>query len=146
PGQINAQVPLECPGAGVMTATVNVGGQVSTQTFVMAPAAPGIFTVNASGTGDGGILHANNTLVNTQNPARAGETVVIYATGLGASTPAFATGAVANQSNTSAMAIAVTIGGRDAAVVFHGRTQGFVGLDQINVTVPSGVSGNVQVL
>src|SRR5688572_7368214 len=146
PGQINAQIPLECPAAGVATATITVGGQTGTQTFMLAPASPGIFTLSGSGTGDGVILHADNSLVSTANPARAGEQVVIYATGLGATNPSFPTGTAANQTNTTVLPVAVTIGGKDAAVTYKGLTQGLVGLYQVNAIVPAGLTGSQPVI
>jgi uncharacterized protein (TIGR03437 family) len=146
PGQINAQIPLECPAAGAMTATVTVGNQTGTQTFTLATAAPGIFTVDTSGAGDGVIVHADNSLVSSRKPATAGETVVIYATGLGPTNPAFATGAAANQSNITMLPVRVTVGGRDASVIYAGLTQGFVGLYQVNVIVPSGMTGSQPVV
>ncbi|HWF46103.1 MAG TPA: IPT/TIG domain-containing protein [Bryobacteraceae bacterium] len=146
PGQINAELPLECPGAGTITATISAGGATSTQTFTVAPAAPGIFTVNASGTGDGIILHADNTLITSAKPAAAGETVVIYATGLGPTSPSFATGAAANLANNATLPVTVTIGGQPATVTYAGLTQSLVGLYQVNCVVPVGVSGSQQVV
>ena len=146
PGQINAQIPLECPPEGAITATVTVGTRTATQTLTLAPASPGIFTVDTTGSGDGVIVHADNTLVTGANPARAGEAVVIYATGLGATSPSFATGTAANQSNTTAVPVSVTIGGRDATVMYRGLTQGLVGLYQINVIVPAGLTGSQPVV
>ena len=121
-------------------------GQIATQTFSLAQASPGIFTVNGSGTGDGVILHADNTLVSAARPATAGEEVVIYATGLGATTPSFATGTAANQANTTAMPVRVTIGGVNATVVSSGLTQGLVGLYQVNAVMPSGLTGSQPVV
>jgi uncharacterized protein (TIGR03437 family) len=146
PGQINAQIPLECPAAGVVTATVTVGGQTGTQTFTLAPASPGIFTLDGSGAGDGAILHADNSLVGAVRPASAGEEVVIYATGLGATNPSFATGTAANRMNTTVLPVSVTIGGKVATVAYGGLTQGFVGLYQVNAIVPSGLTGSQPVV
>jgi uncharacterized protein (TIGR03437 family) len=146
PGQINAQLPLECPTTGTVTATVSVGGQTTSQTLTLAPAAPGIFAANGTGTGDGAIVHADNTLVTNLKPATGGETVVIYATGLGATSPSFATGTAVNQMNTMVMPVTVTIGGRDAQVVYAGLTQGFAGLYQVNAVVPFGVTGSQPVV
>lgn len=146
PGQINAQIPLECPATGPMTATVAVGGQTGTQMFTLAPASPGIFTVDANGAGAGVILHADNSLVSAAKPAKAGEQVVIYATGLGATNPPFATGTPANQSNTTVLPVSVTIGGKGATVTYSGLTQGWVGLYQVNVIVPSGLAGSQSVV
>lgn len=146
PGQINAQLPLECPTTGSITATVSAGGQTSTQTFTVATAAPGIFTINASGTGDGIILHADNTLVTPSKPAIAGETVVIFGTGLGPTSPVFPTGTAANAANNAVMPVSVTIGGQPATVMYAGLTQTLVGLYQVNAVVPAGVSGSQQVV
>ena len=145
PGQINLQLPVEC-AAGNVTATVTVNGTTMSQNLTVAPAAPGIFTIDASGKGDGVIVHANNSLISAANPAAAGETIVIYATGLGATTPVFATGAAANQMNTTVMPVSVTIGGKAAAVVYSGLTQSLVGLYQINTIVPPGVTGSQPVV
>jgi uncharacterized protein (TIGR03437 family) len=146
PGQINAQLPLECPATGTVTVTVAVAGETATQTFTLVQASPGIFTVNGSGAGDGVILHADNTLVSAAKPATAGEEVVIYATGLGATNPSFATGTAANQINTTAMPVSVTIGGQNATVMSSGLTQGLVGLYQVNAIVPSGMTGSQPVV
>jgi uncharacterized protein (TIGR03437 family) len=142
PSQIIAQIPLECPAAGVVTATVTVGGQTGTGTFTLAPASPGIFTVEGSGVGDGVIVHADNSLVRAAKPAIAGEEVVIYATGLGATNPSFATGTAANEINTTVLPVNVTIGGEVATVAYAGLTQGCVGLYQVNATVPYGLTGS----
>jgi len=146
PGQINAQIPMECPAGGTMTATVTVGGQTATQSFTLAAASPGIFTVDRSGAGDGVIVHADNSLVNSAKPAVAGEEVVIYATGLGLTNPIFASGAAANQMNQTVMPVTVTIGGKNATVAYAGLTQGWVGLYQINVIVPPGIIGSQPVI
>jgi uncharacterized protein (TIGR03437 family) len=146
PGQINAQLPVACGNSGTANATITSSGQTATQSFTLAQASPGIFTINGSGTGDGVILHANNTLVSAANPAIAGEEVVIYATGLGPTSPSFATGTGANQTNTTVMPITVTVGGQNAAVVYSGLTQGLVGLYQVNAVMPSGLTGSQPVV
>ncbi len=145
-GQINAQLPSECPTTGTMTATITVGGQTATQVFSLAPAAPGIFTVNGSGSGDGIVVHADNSLVSSTTPASPGEEVVIYVTGLGATNPQFADGTAVDRMNTTVMPVTVTIGGKNAAVIYAGLTQGFVGLYQINAIVPGGLTGSQPVV
>lgn len=142
-GQVNVQIPVDCP-AGTATATVTVGGVTATQTFNVATAAPAIFTINASGSGDGVITHADNSLVSASKPVTSGESIVIYATGLGATSPAFPSGTAANQTNTTVLPVAVTIGGKAAAVFYSGLTQGLVGLYQVNVVVPSGLTTGEQ--
>ena len=146
PGQINAQLPTECPTTGTVTAMVSVGGQTGSQTFTLAPAAPGIFTVNGSGTGDGVIVHTDYSLVTAAKPATAGETVVLYTTGLGPTSPQFADGVAANQMNYTVMPVTVSIGGKPATVTYAGLAQGWVGLYQINAVVPAGVTGSLPVI
>jgi uncharacterized protein (TIGR03437 family) len=129
-----------------MTATIAVGGQTATQVFSLAPAAPGVFTVNGSGSGDGVVVHGDNSLVSSTSPASPGEEVVIYATGLGATNPQFADGTAVNRMNTTVMPVTVTVGGKNATVIYAGLTQGFVGLYQINLIVPAGLTGSQPVV
>src|SRR5205085_387636 len=139
PGQINAQLPWECGTTGSAQLTVTANGQATAaQNISLAAQSPGIFTVKASGSGDGAILHSDNSLVSSTNPARAGETVVIYCTGLGATTPAFASGNAAVGSNVTSGTVTATIGGMPANVVHSGLTDGLVGLYQVNAVVPAG--------
>jgi len=145
-GQINAQIPFECPTTGTTNITVTVSGQTTTQTFSLAPASPGLFTLSGTGAGDGVILHGNNSLVSTSNPASAGEQVVFYATGLGLTTPSFATGAAVNQTNRTTATVTMTIGGKNAVVTYSGLTLGLAGLYQINAIVPTGITGSQGVL
>jgi len=143
PGQINAQLPNECPATGTAQVNVTVGGQASaTQTINLAPAAPGIFTLASTGTGDAAILHADNSRVGAASPAKAGEQVMIFCTGLGPTSPSFASGSAAIGANATTMPVVVTIGGRNASVVHSGLAAGFVGLYQVNAIVPSGMSGS----
>jgi uncharacterized protein (TIGR03437 family) len=84
-------------------------------------------------------------------PATIGDTLVLYATGLGLATPGgsatgspLATGQVAPVSGnplfeTPTMPV-VTIGGIPATVLFSGVAPGTAGEYQIDVTVPSGVT------
>ena len=143
PGQINAQLPFECPTSGTAQLEVTSGGQSSSvQTINLSAVSPGIFTMNAAGTGDGAIFHGDSSLVSATSPAKGGEQVVIYCTGLGATTPSFATGTAVNAANVTTNPVTVTIGGRTATVVHSGLTAGFAGLYQVNVTVPAGLSGS----
>ncbi len=119
PTQINAQLPFElAPG----TADLAIAGGGAPERFRVQAAAPGIFAV-AGDRRPGGILS-------------------IFATGLGAVSPRVATGAAAAAeplSRTTTEPV-VTIGGARAAVQFSGLAPGFVGLYQVNVVVPPGIT------
>jgi uncharacterized protein (TIGR03437 family) len=143
PGQINAQLPFECPTSGNTPLTVATGVQTSAvYSLGLAAGSPGVFTVNSAGTGDGVILHGDNSLVNSASPAKGGEQVVIYCTGLGPTNPPFVTGAPVSAKNQTVSPVTVSIGGQNAAVVYSGLSVGFAGLYQINVIVPAALSGS----
>jgi uncharacterized protein (TIGR03437 family) len=109
-------------------------------------AQPGIFNYLAGGNTYGAILHANFQLANTANPAKPGETVLIYCTGLGAVSSPPADGEPGIGQTTMATPT-VTIGGTKAIISFSGLAPGFVGLYQINAKVPAALAvGNQAVV
>jgi uncharacterized protein (TIGR03437 family) len=131
-GQVNAQVPWELAGQSQTTITASNGSQTSTPEPVgLATYAPGIFTINGGGTGQGAILGANNNLADSTNAAIAGSTVVqIFCTGLGPVTNQPQTGAAAptNPLARTTTQLTVMIGGAPAQVQFSGLAPGYVGL------------------
>ncbi|MGD0773619.1 MAG: hypothetical protein ABSC05_12425 [Candidatus Solibacter sp.] len=104
---------------------------------------PSIFL---SADGEPIVTHADYSLVSASSPAHAGETVVIFATGLGAVSPPVATGVAAPLSplSTTAVPFSVAIGGQNAPVAFCGLAPGFAGLNQVNVLVPAVSAGQVK--
>ena len=135
--QINFQVPWEVTAGSTASIVAENNGTSSAPLRVPVSAAqPGIFV----------ILHANFQLADAAHPAKAGETVLIYCTGLGAVSSPPADGAAGNGQSTKATAT-VTIGGVNAPVSFSGLAPGFVGLYQVNAEVPGGLaSGNQPVV
>ena len=79
------------------------------------------------------------------SPARAGEVILLYASGLGVVNPALQTGALAASASVVGN-VTVTIGGQAATVQYAGTAPGFAGLYQLNVVVPSGASGDALVV
>jgi uncharacterized protein (TIGR03437 family) len=141
--QINFQVPFEVSGTTANIAVVNNTSTGPTVAVPVLPAHPGIFNYTAGGLVFGAILHANFQLADTADPAVAGETVLIYCTGLGAVSSAPADGAASNGQETTATAV-VTIGGTNAPVSFSGLAPSFVGLYQINAQIPAGLKPSNQ--
>ncbi len=141
--QINVQVPYEVSLAG--NAQIVVRSKVGTSSAVLiptGPSAPGIFTVGG-GRGQAALLNQDSTVNSATNPADRGTVVQIFMTGQGAVSPAVATGALAPTQPPFALAslpVAVTIGGKTATVQFSGLAPGFVGLLQVNATVPQDVT------
>ena len=141
-GQVNIQIPWELAGRSRAMLTVTVNGQTSApQAIDLVAYAPGIFTANSQGSGQGAILDLSSRLVDSSNPATAGSSiVVIYCNGLGAVTnpPASGSAALVNPLSETVITPAVSIGGAPAEVLFAGLVPGLVGEYQINARVPAG--------
>ncbi len=138
--QINAQVPADLP-PGVQTLLVDHGNGASVPYPVnVAAVAPAIFFYPVAAV----LKVADYSLVSAANPAHAGEALLVFATGLGQTTPALRTGALVSDSGLSqTIPVGVTMGGKSAGVVYSIASPGFAGLYQVAFTVPAGVSGNV---
>jgi uncharacterized protein (TIGR03437 family) len=145
PGQINAQAPFAL-GLGIATIQVTRGSLASPVGAVnVAYVSPGIFIVNQA-TNQGAILHADYSLVGSGNPARTGDSLQIYATGLGPLLVPVVSGAPSPVANTSVLPT-VSIGPASATVTYSGLAPGFAGLYQVNVVVPGGLTtGNLPVV
>ena len=146
PGQISAVVPFATTELIAGIQVINNGVPSNTVTTFVNLTAPGVFTNPTGGLGSAAALHPDFTLVTAANPAQIGETVAIFVTGLGDVSPAVADGAPGpgNPFSLVTNTILVYIDGQQATPVFAGLAPGLVGLYQINVQVPSGVSsGNV---
>jgi uncharacterized protein (TIGR03437 family) len=97
----------------------------------------------------GGLVlkNADFSLVRPDNPAAAGDILLIYSTGLGQTTPPQETGKPVPQSPFAKTGdVIVTIGGGIADVFYSLASPGFVGLYQTAVRMPAGVTaGNAGV-
>ena len=147
--QINAQIPFGVPvGTGTVSVQVHRGDETSAaQPVQVADVSPGIFTVNQQGTGAGAILHADNfQAVSASAPARPGEFLLIFCTGLGPVDPPVPSGDIAPAEPLARTITTplVNIGGMPAQVTFSGLAPGFVGLYQVNVQVAQGVVSGAQ--
>lgn len=84
---------------------------------------------------------ADSSLITPENPARPGDILVLYATGLGQEIPAVPPGEptpiepLSRVPNSS-----LTVGGISAQLLYVGLTPGLAGVNQINFIVPDGVS------
>jgi uncharacterized protein (TIGR03437 family) len=153
PTQLNVQVPVEVAGNTSATVVVTVNGQSSDPASAsLAPLAPGLFSVDMSGSGQGEILNNNDAGLGVTSlaapwygapnahTAQVGDDIRIHATGLGAMNPPVATGARPTARPTTATPPDVTIGGIPATVVSSGEASCCVGLNEIDVMVPPGVN------
>jgi uncharacterized protein (TIGR03437 family) len=136
--QINAQLPFQTP-TGTQNVTVNVAGlESNTVTVPVAATAPGIFLYN----GNFAVAQTPDYSIIGPNAAVPGGSVIIlYATGEGAVNNQPATGAAAGVGATvpANVPVTATLGGKAAVVQYAGLVQGFVGLLQVNLQIPTGL-------
>ena len=142
--QVNAQLPDNVLGPS--TVSIHTPGGVSNSThFTVQPAAPAVFMSGSAGptTGLATVVRAaNNQLVTPTNPIRPGDTLVIYLTGMGLTTPGVIAGVPAP---VSPLALAsdvptVTLGGSHLDIQYAGLAPGEIGVYQINAVVPGSVT------
>jgi uncharacterized protein (TIGR03437 family) len=140
--QINFQVPWDFKTGPVQFDADKLSHIPNqTQTVTVVPFAPGLFSINGKGTGQGAILNAQNQLVDANHPAQSGDIIQIYCTGLGsvANQPKTGFPALSNPLSQTLATPSVTVGGVPATVLFSGLAPGVAGLNQVNVRVPNSV-------
>jgi len=147
PTQINLLIP---PILGPGPASVQVEVEALTNPPVMimlGPTAPALFMLDSTF-----VLaqHGDYSLVDADSPAHANEEIVLYATGLGATSPP----PVEDQVPTFAAPLAgqadfqVWINGSPidpSKIDFVGAVPGYAGLYQINVSLPANVPPNPEI-
>jgi len=151
PDQINAQVPWNVlpVGANTGTATVVVNtGTASATQLVNIGVAPGIFSF-PPGAGYAIAINADGSLAApvqaipgiATHPAKVGDVLIVYATGLGPVDSPIDNGANSlDKLRNTLITPTVLIAGQPAPVLFSGLTPQFPGVNQLNVQVPSGAS------
>jgi uncharacterized protein (TIGR03437 family) len=150
PTQVNAQMPFQA--VGDVTLVLRTPGGISNDfNLVIEPTAPSVF-YGSAGPGDNVptvVRYDDNELVTPSHPIHrsSGSALVIYLTGLGQTAPAIATGQPAPSSPLSYSLVqpTVTLGGVNLPVLYSGLAPGLVGVDQINVSVPSNVPTGMNV-
>jgi uncharacterized protein (TIGR03437 family) len=142
-GQINGQLPFNVDGNATMTLRTP-GGISDNFNFSILPAAPSIFRSGSAGTDNGlaTITRADNgEFITPTNPVHPGDTITIWATGLGRTSPPIDSGAPAPSDPlpNAVIPTTVTLGGTALGVDYAGLVPGSVGLYQINASVPKSV-------
>jgi len=143
PVQVNFQIPWELEGSPTAGLTAAVANEVSERfNLPLARVSPAVFTVPSGGNGQAaalisgvGVLAAPEGFVPGSRPARIGEALEIFVTGLGpvSNPPASGAPALASPLSATIEDVSVRIGVEPARVLFSGLAPGFVGLYQINV-------------
>jgi uncharacterized protein (TIGR03437 family) len=137
PSQINAQVPFGAPQGTQIPIVVHAGGQQSApQTYLIGAVLPGIFQND----GAAAALDSQSRPITPSNPARMGDTLQLFATGLGLTDPVVETGAASPSSSSVRSRVSVSVGGVEVPVVFQGLAPTYVGLYQVNIALPSSLT------
>jgi len=150
-------VPYEMAGLSSAVVQVLYKGEASANFPVqIAPTAPGLFTLNYSGTGGVVAINSDGTVNGTANAAARGSTIVLYATGAGQTNPNGQDGVIAAGSflQTPQASVSLMINNQPATVVNAGSAAGYVsGVFEIEAVVPTlpagvgtGITGPVPVV
>jgi uncharacterized protein (TIGR03437 family) len=126
--QINLQVPPSIVAKTQSQVVVTVNGNASApQTVQLAPAAPGVF----------GVLNQDSSVNAAGAPARSGQIVQIFATGLISSVSGPVVVNILGQGQTQ---------GQSLTPVYAGVAPGLTGVQQVNVALPVGLPPGSAVL
>jgi uncharacterized protein (TIGR03437 family) len=111
PDQVVVQVPFETQPGSANVVINSAGGGSGNFTVQVQLYAPGVFQTTVGGQTIAVALRPDGSYVSPSNPAHPGETILVYATGLGQVNPATATGdaGVPGQSVAGVYAIALQI-------------------------------------
>jgi uncharacterized protein (TIGR03437 family) len=156
PTQLSVIVPYGLSTALTTTGLAQVqvsnnGTNSNTVTLYATSSLPGVFTQNQNGLGYAIALHPDGTKVTAASPAKVGETLAVYLTGLGTVTPSVTDGSlgpsqplsIADEQSSGNLGVnfndynnAAFVSG---TVAYAGLAPGLSGLYQLNVTIPTGV-------
>lgn len=143
-GQVSAIVPYEIAAQKQTALQVEYLGNASAPfPLPVAASAPGLFTADASGSGQGAIVNQDGTMNGPNNPALRGSIISIYGTGDGQTLPGGKDGIIIGAPSDlryTLLPVNASIGGQNADVIYAGSVGGQVaGMFQANVRVPSAV-------
>jgi uncharacterized protein (TIGR03437 family) len=145
PEEIQAQIPFDFAGTTSGSIYVQTSTLTSTAAGVqIAPAAPGIFAVGTTEPRSGLLLHVGNMQeaeggpasgvpISAENPAKPGETVTVWASGLGS----VGEGDGRSTDGDTLLPVSALVNGQPAQVVSARLPKGVVGIYEVAVTLPA---------
>jgi uncharacterized protein (TIGR03437 family) len=154
PGQININVPEDTATGPVQIRVETAQGVSNTITATRSRLSPTLLTVPSFKIGGkqyvvaltpnfASYIGRPNMIPGVAFVApKPGDTVSIYALGLGPTNPPTVAGVTASQNSEVALPLQVRIGGAEATVSFKGLLQGSIGLYQLNVVIPNIAAGD----
>jgi uncharacterized protein (TIGR03437 family) len=149
PTQVNVLAPDDSTVGPVPTQVTTAQGKSNSFTAQKQQFAPGFFTIAGNYVA---AQHADYSYVGkpgllagaTTQPAKPGETILIYGTGFGPTSPPVSSSQLVTAAAILANSVQFTIGGVAAPVAYAGLVG--AGLYQFNVTVPNVPSGDAAVV
>jgi uncharacterized protein (TIGR03437 family) len=137
--QVNAVIPCSVAGHTSTQMIVDyMGAQSAPLTLALSPAAPGIFTDNGTGTGQGAVLNQDYSLNGPSNPASPGSIAIFYATGVGPTSPCVDGQIYQINFPTLTLPVIVGVGHTGAHVLYAGQAPDIIsGVAQFNVVIPN---------
>jgi adhesin/invasin len=139
PSQINFQMPSATSLGQARVEVVTDGGTSSPLTPFITLAQPGMYVDEDR---RASALNQDHSLHTPQTPIPAGSIAILYLTGMGPATPSVPDGQPAPASPLSFLdgAVQAIVGSVRANVQFAGLAPGYVGLVQVNVQIPTGLT------
>lgn len=126
PFQVNAQAPSSLvPGTYTLKVTSPYG--TLEQPIVLREVAPAIFQVSPQ---IGAIINRNGALNSPDNPAKRGDVIEIFCTGLGATE-------AQGSFQVTVTPVTAVLNGTTLSTAFAGLAPGFIGLYQVNLPIPA---------
>jgi uncharacterized protein (TIGR03437 family) len=147
PDQINFLVPANLlPGKSAVQVVLD-GHAGPAVKITLAAASPALFQLDAH---NAIAIRPNGSVITPQAPAKPGDIIIIYATGLGQTLPPVPYGQVFNQAAPLEQFadFKLVLNGATAgagAVAYAGIAPGFAGLYQINVNLPKSTQPNPEI-
>jgi len=137
--QIGAIVPYSISSSQPRVVVTYNGAASPAASVTAALAAPALFTIDSSGSGQAAALNQDGSLNGQFNPAGKGEVVTVFGTGEGHTNPGGIDGQIATAANPRpVLAVSASVGGVPASVLYAAAAPGQVaGMFQVNLRVPS---------
>lgn len=148
PWQINAQIPQTAtPGEVGFIARGGDRNATSELRAMISARDPEALLIPGQGFNQAAAVYpGTKTIADKDHPAATGQILELYVIGLGVTTPRVTAGAASPASPPAVADLRprISIGDREAEVLFAGLVPGLAGVYQVNLRVPSGLAPGVQ--
>lgn len=145
--QVNFQVPTDAPIGATTVVVTTPAGSSTPFNVTIASLSPGLPSIGGGGTNPvGTFLRLNGSRIDAPSPVTPGDGMVVFAYGLGPTTPAAPTGPAPNAVFATNSKPTVTIGSTDAPVIASNLAPTLVGTYAVQIQVPASIPEGSQLL